>query len=92
MTSHFNTTHETGQTLISFEAKAVNQESTVLEVFYTYCRPLTWSEVQRLLPTNMNEISIKRSLSVLKNKRILEKTSEKVQGIYGRPNFKYKLI
>lgn len=90
--SYYNTTNESGQTLISFESKASNQEKTVLEVFYTYCRPLCWSEVQRLLPINMNEISIKRSLSTLKTKGVLGKTSEKVMGIYGKPNYKYQLI
>lgn len=92
MTSHYNTTNESGQTLITFESKAQNQENSVLEVFYTYCRPLTWSDVQRLLTVNMNEISIKRSLSTLKSRGVLEKTSEKVMGVYGKPNFKYKLI
>ena len=89
---YFNSTNETGQTLLSFTDKANNQEGIILDVFNTYFRPLTWSDVQRLLPVSMNEISIKRSISCLKKKGILEKTSEKEIGIYGKPNYKYKLI
>ena len=90
--SFYNTTNEQGQVLMSFKEKASNQESAVLGVFETYFRPLTWSDVQRLLPVDMNEISIKRSISTLKSKGVLEKTTEKEIGVYGKPNYKYKLI
>ena len=90
--SHYNTTSEKGQTLINFESKAQNQERTILELFEFFCRPLTWFEVQRLLVDEMNECSIKRSLSNLKTQGKLIKTDEKAIGNTGRPSYKYKLI
>ena len=90
MTFH-NTIKATGQTLLAFEATASSQQDRVLTVFRFAMRPLCWGEVKRLLVEDMNEVSIKRCITNLKNLGILVKTDEKVQGLYGKPNYKYKL-
>ncbi len=90
--SHYNTTNESGQTLMNFESKAKTQERTILELFEFFVRPLAWFEVQRLLVEDMNECSIKRSLSNLKAEGKLLKTEEKAIGNTGRPSYKYKLV
>jgi hypothetical protein len=89
---YYNTTNETGQTLLSFEASARSQEETVLNVFKTYSRPFSWSEVKSFLPVDMNEVSIKRSITNLFKAGHLQKTDEKVKGIYGKNCYRYKLI
>lgn len=87
----YNTTNEKGQTLIDFTAKAKTGDEMVLEYFLGHpdeC--ITWSELSIKFP-DMNEVSLKRSLSNLKNAGKLVKTDEKGVSKYGRPAKKYKL-
>lgn len=90
--AHYNTTNERGQTLINFESKAQTQERTILELFEFFMRPLSWFEVQSLLVEEMNECSVKRSLSNLKAEGKLIKTDIKVIGKTGRPSYQYKYV
>lgn len=90
--AHYNTTNERGQTLINFESKAQTQERTILELFEFFMRPLSWFEVQALLVEEMNECSVKRSLSNLKAEGKLIKTDIKVIGKTGRPSYQYKYV
>lgn len=89
--SYYNTTNETGQTLIDFTSKAKSQEEIILE-FFTNNRmeSFTWSEISNVFP-NMNECSLKRSITNLKNDSKLIKTDEKGISKYGKPSYKYKL-
>lgn len=72
-----------------FEADAKSQDEMVLEVFKKHSE-LAWFEVQAFLP-EMNEVSLKRSLSNLKNKGTLSLNDELVMGTKGKPVHKYKL-
>lgn len=88
---YFNTTGQTGQVLIDFEQRAESLEKKVLKVFEKENKPMAWHEVKAILP-DANEVSLKRSISNLKNRFKLEKTSELVNSIYGVPAHRYKLI
>lgn len=88
---YYNTTGQSGQYLLQLEGKAKSLEYIVLKIFERENRPMTWSEVKALIP-EANEVSLKRSISNLKNRFKLEKTSELVNSIYGVPAHRYKLI
>jgi hypothetical protein len=89
--SHYNTTHESGQLLLAYEYKSIALEKVVLGIYRKYNTPLNWSEVHLIIP-EVNEVSLKRSITNLKTSGHLEKTKEKGISIYGRPAYKYKLI
>ena len=101
---YYNTNNVSGQQLLDFEQGAKSQEDLVLCVYKTALRPLAWNEVRELLDKDMNEVSLKRSISNLsKNKKDLltgeiteyakiTKTEEMVQGPYGKPCHRYRLI
>lgn len=89
--TYYNTTNQKGQILIDFTAKAVSQEDLIYKFFTEHKNSsFTWTEVQKHFP-DMNEISLKRSITDLKNDGKLIKTSEKGVSKYGRPSCKYKL-
>jgi hypothetical protein len=90
--SFHNTIEETGQTLLQFEAEALTQENLVMEIFRRVNRPLAWGEVRGLLPGDMHEVSIKRSITNLANRGTLKKTGERVMGPYGKQTHGYALI
>lgn len=88
---HYNTTNESGQILIDFNSKSKSQEEMIWDFFITHkLFAYTWAEVQNHFP-EMNECSLKRAITNLKNEGKLEKTSEKGVSKYGRPAYKYKL-
>lgn len=89
MKSFHNSIDVAGQILIQYEADNRSQEERVLEVFSYVKTPMIWSEVQSYVP-DMIEISVKRCLSNLKKKGLLEKTNIKVMGTRGVENFKYR--
>jgi hypothetical protein len=89
--NYYNTTHESGQLLLQYEYKAISLERIVLELFKMQNKPLTWSDVHLIIP-NVNEVSLKRSITNLKTSGHLEKTKEKGISIYGKPAYKYRLI
>lgn len=88
--SFYNTIDAKGEVLVKYEADCKSQEEMVLEVFYK-SNELAWFEVQGFLP-DMNEVSLKRSLTNLKGKGKLFKTSTQVMGPSGKSCYKYKLI
>lgn len=89
---HYNTTNESGQMLISFSEKAQSQESIIYEFFkQNKGVGYTWSELKEFFH-EMNEISLKRSMSDLKNEGKLIKTDEKGMSKYNRPAYKYKFL
>lgn len=87
--SFYNTIDEIVR-LREFEASAKSQEDMVLEVFKKF-KELAWFQVAGFLP-DMNEVSLKRSMSNLKKKGLLFKTDIKVLGIYGKNTHKYRLV
>lgn len=93
MNSYHNTTNQHGQTLICFEAKAKSQEETVYEVFKTNPdKGFSWSECKQMLKSDINECSLKRSITNLKNSFKISKTNELVMSACGRPAHRYKLV
>jgi hypothetical protein len=92
LNSFHNSINESGQTLIRFESEAKTQEEIVMNVFLTYSRAFSWCEVMSFLPSPMNQVSLKRSITNLFNQGKLQKTNEKVMGIYGKNCHRYKLV
>lgn len=95
--SYYNTTHESNQLLLDYEAKTKNQDSLVLKAFRIIGRPLTPSEVWGFL-TGSQEIpmetpitSIRRSITDLTKEDKLVKTSEKGLGKYGKKEYKWNI-
>lgn len=89
--NYYNTNNVSGQMLMAFDSKNSTQEALVLTIFQMAFRSLCWVEVQGLLVSEMNEVSIKRSITNLKTKGLIEKTNDKVMGKYGKPCYRYKL-
>lgn len=87
--SHYNTTNEQGQLLMEFQRKAANQDAAVVECLKELGKASA-SEVLQWLQakTRMTWIitSVRRSLH-----NVAVKTDEKVMGMYGRPEYRYKL-
>jgi hypothetical protein len=88
--SYYNTTHLPEQVVMDFEEKAKSQEDMVIEVFQLAKKPMSWSEVSGFLP-DMNEVSLKRSLTNLYNSGKLIKTNDAVLSKYNRPCYRYQL-
>jgi hypothetical protein len=74
-----------------FKSQAKTQEEKILELFKRELSPLAWFEVKELLSEEMNDCSIKRCLSNLKEKGELSKTEIKVNGKWGKPCYKYQI-
>lgn len=94
MAGFHNTTHETDR-LQEFEAKAFNQNEAVLNIFKKH-GSLSASQCYNELikETRLNWIltSVRRSITNLYNAGKLDKTESKIEGIYGRPEYIYKLV
>lgn len=83
--SHYNTTHETGETLERFERQASRQEDVILRWFRRHPgRLYTPSQINGLLP-GAPITSIRRALTNLTKAGHLVKTGHKRSGDYGRP-------
>lgn len=87
---YYNTTNMKGQILIEFESKSEAQKDMIYNFFKIHEVYMCWSELSKYFP-DMNEVSLKRCLSDLKNEGKLVKTNEKSISKYGRPAYKYKL-
>lgn len=88
--SFYNTIDASGSEILKFQSDAKSQESMVLEAFNKRSE-MAWFEVQGFLP-EMNRESLKRCLSVLKNKGKLLKTKVQVMGVEGKNCYRYQLI
>ena len=89
---HFNTTHESGEMLKKYAAKEGNQNAKVLAIITQhYPSGATASNILRMFHDNTPITSIRRALSTLYDAGILDKTSERREGLYGRPECVYKL-
>ena len=90
---YYNTTKEDGKFLEVREAKALNQEMQILNIFKREKRALTASEVWDLFGQIYAPLtSMRRAITNLKSDGIIEKTDEKKKGLYGQPEYKYKLL
>lgn len=96
MKSYFNTTLDSLPTELENIKNARKQEQAILVIFKTYKVPLTPSFIWQVYCTIMrNEntpiTSIRRAISVLKSKGLVEKCNKKAEGLYGKPEFYYEL-
>ena len=91
--TYFNTTNETNPELSVYRLKAGTQDKKILawfhgQVFNTGYSP---SQVQEAVLPDAPITSVRRSMSNLTSEGELVKTTEKRQGIYGRPEYVWKL-
>ncbi len=98
MGSHFNTTNETGQTLIDYEAKAQGLERVILNWFQQRPKALkTPFEIKQIIDKRGRKYPItsyRRALTNLSGEDYgyaLRKTQVKLIGDYGRPNHAWTL-
>lgn len=96
-TSHFfNTTSEAGPLLAEYQAKAGEQNETVLGVFRRLQCPLTPSNVLLYYPHAPGApmpplTSIRRAISTLTESGALVKTEAKRKGMFGRNEYCWTL-
>lgn len=92
--NYHNTTAQAGAILVTYAEKAKTQDEEVLEIFKRYSK-LTASEAFRWYQdehsTDVPLTSIRRAISNLSKEGALTKTDDQRTGIYGRPEYVYKL-
>lgn len=89
--SYFNTTSVTRPELMQFQHKAMTQQESVLEAMKTE-GSATASKIWRMyFSDNCPITSIRRSLTCLVTDGHLTKTSVKKVGLWGRPEYVYKI-
>jgi Fe2+ or Zn2+ uptake regulation protein len=84
--THYNTTNLTGQKLSKAKTKAKTQEEIILAFFSTAGKGATPSQVMQIASNkgyNWPIKSIRRAMTVLTGKGVLEKTLEKRPGAWG---------
>ena len=91
MNSYYNTVSEKGEQLKLFEEKAEKQEGYILTLFQSY-EKLSASQIYKLIKMKWPITSVRRSLTDLMLFGHLEKTDQKVKGLYGRNETIYKII
>jgi len=90
---YYNTTNQSGTPLEESKNKASTQEGKILQLFIRNGKSkFSPSQVWAM---GFNEYapltSIRRSLSDLTRKGLLEKTNHKVEGLYGRVEYTWRL-
>ena len=91
----FNTTSEKGQDLSNSNRKATKQNEVVLELFKQFgtASPSqiyqVWGTITGL--TTPPITSIRRAITTLTGERKLVKTDDMVIGLYGKPEYKWRL-
>lgn len=91
---YFNTTHETGQMLMTFSNSADAQDIIILELFQDNPdRALTAWEALNLLESKGYKYlitSVRRAITTLTKQGLLINTGIKKVELYSRPNFKFQ--
>lgn len=94
MNRHFFDTIQTTPDLFTvYNEQAKTQSDMVLECFHVNGR-MAWFEVHAMIP-DMNEISLKRSLSNLQERGLIVKDTDKsnmVLSHFGKPCHRYYLV
>lgn len=90
--TYFNTTSEVGVELKKSEIKALTQNQQILN-FYREHKNFAYSAsiVHRILKINCPLTSIRRAITTLYKDDLLSKTEDKIIGLYGRKEYKYKI-
>lgn len=92
MTTYHNTNNLDEQSLVKAIQNNKTQEDIVLLIFKEEKNPLSASRVWNIYDrTDTPLTSIRRAITNLMNERKLVKTDIKVMGIYGKPEYLYKL-
>lgn len=85
---YYNTVSEAGPQLAEYQAKAGEQNETVLAIFHVQNRQLSPSQVLELWPHWLMRTppltSIRRAITTLTKAGALVKTETKRKGVYGR--------
>ncbi len=87
---HYNTNLLSGEDLKAATVKTESQKERIYNLFKSVKQPMNWCDVKAVF-VDMNENSIRRSMSDLKNEFKLIKTDIKELSIYNAPCYKYKL-
>tara|TARA_R100000315_G_C5153034_1_gene87785 strand:- start:246 stop:542 length:297 start_codon:yes stop_codon:yes gene_type:complete len=87
---YYNTTNETGNDLKESHKKAESQQKKILDIFKT-SKEASPSQVMLALPVGTLITSVRRCITDLTKEGHLEKTTRKRKGIYGRPEYIWKL-
>jgi hypothetical protein len=88
--TYYNTTNQAGAALKRSRKSCGEQETLIAEMFRSHGR-LSPSQAHRLYPDNATPLtSIRRAITVLTNKGLLQKTDEQVRGVYGKPEYIWK--
>jgi|TARA_R100000734_G_C3301793_1_gene92380 predicted ArsR family transcriptional regulator len=87
---YYNTTNETGEDLKESHKKAESQQEKILDIFKT-SKEASPSQVMLALPVGTLITSVRRCITDLTKEGHLEKTTRKRKGIYGRPEYIWKL-
>tara|TARA_R110002020_G_scaffold120869_1_gene275204 strand:- start:744 stop:1040 length:297 start_codon:yes stop_codon:yes gene_type:complete len=87
---YYNTTNETGKDLKESHKKTKSQQERILEIFKT-SKSASPSQVMLALPVGTLITSVRRSITDLTKQGHLEKTPEKRKGLYGKPEYIWKL-
>jgi len=92
-TSYFNTTHSTRGQLSQYEGKAGSQELQILAYFIAApSMSHSPSELLRWVFSSQTPItSVRRAVTNLTNAGELVKTGKQVNGLYNRPEYKWRL-
>ena len=89
---YHNTLAHEGETLISYQQKAMSQDELILEVFTDWdIVDFTPSEMRRYALTGAPLTSVRRSMNTLTKQGKLIKTDEQRMGPYGRPETVWRL-
>lgn len=92
MTTYHNTNSLDEQSLVKAIQNNKTQEDIVLLIFKEEKIPLSASRVWNLYARTETPLtSIRRAITNLMNERKLVKTDIKVTGLYGKPEYLYKL-
>lgn len=94
--THWNSTHETGDTLRAYTQQANRQEAAVLALFRRHpdclLSPSTvCALLNKMLERDWPITSIRRAITNLTEQGHLEKTGNKVTGPLGRPEYRWTL-
>lgn len=91
---YYNTNHEEGEVLQQSVEKAKNQEDIVLDFFRKNPdKSFTPFDLQynEVFDDSVPITSIRRAITNLCKKKLLEKTVEKREGCYGKDNYCWRL-
>ena len=97
---YYNTTNEQGEALEQYKSKASTQDEKILDIFNRHKKEFSASQLWGMLSRECPLTSVRRSLSnlskeydLLGNKldNKLTITGNKIKGLYGRNECKYKL-